>query len=737
MAIQLRPYQAEAIQSVQSDWEQVRSTLLIMATGCGKTESFLGVLSEERRRCIEQGHPFRALIIAHTTELVTQPRDRIALNWRGKLPVPGIVQASLNECDAEIVVATVQTLDARRVSKQFPTFSHSEKTRGEQRFIEADTADKNLKLFDEFGDPIKVKVPKGYEAAVDPRNCYYVYTNGAPVMTDSFERANFENYLPYAGRYEPKHDENDFVNVQAIATGRRLRAVLEEDLGYWKFVYEDTGKPYTVPESKAHPLRQFKRLREILKHGKITHLVIDEAHHAPAASYRRVIRSLTAANPDLRILGVTATPERSDEIKMSAVFDSVAYRIDLFRAIYLLRCLCKYERVGVALPVDASSVMNRSSRKDDFTQSELAELGEILSQSDALHIVVDTWEQEAGDRRSIFYTATVDHARALCEIFQERGHAAAWVSGETPKDERESIVKRFRSGDLQVLTNCSVFSEGVDVPEIACVGMVRPTKSKTFYTQCAGRGLRNHPTKDALNPPCLIIDFVPQNNPQDLRMASDILGNRNEQIAQVRKAKEESAEPEIIEMLNEMESSLIQGEIIDVLAEGRQKRDVVIKRFDFFQSESPLDWFVDSTMATASIAKNHTMAVVSPQLDRLETAQELIQSGNWKPEWDDHLDRLRSYQLYAINGRLEMIQTYPDWEDAKKAAQVYADEFSDKHIGHASAGWRERPPSSAQLQRAREAGVENPERFNRAGDLSKAIAHTEAQTALKRAKVIK
>lgn len=739
MAIKLRPYQIEFVQAVLREWETVRATLGIMATGCGKSEAAFGVLAEERKRCIEAGQPFRAIWLGHTSELITQPRDRIQLNWRGVLPVPGIVQAAMNEADAEIICATVQTLDARRVGKRFPVFSKGQQTKGEQKFIEADTADRDLQLFDEYGNSIFVDVPKQYELAIDPNKCRFIYKGGAPVLTDTLEPATFANYQPFAGRYEPKHDSDDFTSVEAIATDRRL-VFSCNDLGYWSISYVDSGEPYLVPESKLHPLRQFKRLREILEHGRITHLVIDEAHHAPADSYRRIIRALTAVNPDLRILGVTATPERSDEQKMGVVFDSIAYRIDLFKAIYLLRCLCKYERLGFALPVDASKITGQSTT-DDFTSKELAELGEIMSAHDALHIVVDKWEEHGSDRRSIFYTPTVAHATALCDVFLQRGHAAAWVSGETPKAERDDIVKKFRSGQLQVLTNCAVFAEGVDVPEISFVGMLSSTKSRTRYTQCAGRGLRNHPTKDMLDPPCIIADFTPQNSPKDLRIAGDILGTEAEQLAQVRKAKKEAQEhldDQLVEILNEMESGLIQGQIVDVMAE-RQNRDIVVKRFDFFQTESPLDWSVNGVLATASVAANHVIAVISPQLDRLESAQELIKSGQWNEQWDDMLDRVRSYQLWAINGSAKLVQIYSDWEDAKRAAQIYADEHTDKKLAHASAKWREKHPSvyPKVINLARRLKVGNIEQYERVGDLSKAISYKIAESALRKAKVIK
>ena len=117
-------------------------------------------------------------------------------------------------------------------------------------------------------------------------------------------------------------------------------------------------------------------------------------------------------------------------------------------------------------------------------------------------MAVKAWLEQGASKRTIAFCASVEHAQHLSEDFQALGIAAAMVDGKT-KD-RDQLLARFRSGEIRVLANYGVLTEGFDDPEVACILMARPTTSALVYTQCVGRGLRTAPDKNA----CTVIDIV-------------------------------------------------------------------------------------------------------------------------------------------------------------------------------------------------------------------------------------
>jgi superfamily II DNA or RNA helicase len=107
-------------------------------------------------------------------------------------------------------------------------------------------------------------------------------------------------------------------------------------------------------------------------------------------------------------------------------------------------------------------------------------------------------------RRALAFCVDVAHSVALSEAFTSSGIRSAAVYGDMDKDDRRNILRQFEAGELQVVTNCNLLTEGYDHPEVACILMARPTQSLTLYTQCIGRGTRLHPGKQD----CLVIDYT-------------------------------------------------------------------------------------------------------------------------------------------------------------------------------------------------------------------------------------
>lgn len=210
-------------------------------------------------------------------------------------------------------------------------------------------------------------------------------------------------------------------------------------------------------------------------------VIVDEAHHANAASYRAILAWFESA----LVLGVTATPKRGDGLALGDVFQSVAYRYPLQRAIadgYLVPIIAR--RVFV----EAINLAGVRDRAKDLATDELAQA--MATDEAVLGVVLPTLEL-VGDRRAIVFAVDVAHARALTVAICERKPGAARVAhGELSAEEREGLLVDFRRGRFQFLVNCALYTEGFDEPSVQAVVCARPTKSWALYTQMVGRGTR-------------------------------------------------------------------------------------------------------------------------------------------------------------------------------------------------------------------------------------------------------
>lgn len=206
-------------------------------------------------------------------------------------------------------------------------------------------------------------------------------------------------------------------------------------------------------------------------------LIIDEAHHAVAASYCRVMDHFKQ-NPDLRVLGVTATPDRLDEKALGRVFESAAYVYEVLDAIddgYLVPI--RQRTVSVA-GLDFSGVKTVAG---DFNQKDLNALMEFEQN---LHAVADPIVRLSRWNRTLIFAAGVRHAERLAEILnRHRAGSARFVCGATPKDERQQVLRDYREDRFQHLVSVGVFTEGFDDPGIGMVAIARPTKSRALYAQ--------------------------------------------------------------------------------------------------------------------------------------------------------------------------------------------------------------------------------------------------------------
>lgn len=273
---------------------------------------------------------------------------------------------------------------------------------------------------------------------------------------------------------------------------------------------KDYDRQLTV--ATVQTLGRPKHLAQLLSHGTVDYLITDEAHHAVSPTYLRVRDGLRAANPELRHLGVTATPQRGDGLALANGFTDTAFTVtiaDLVRSGHLV----KPSWYAISTQIDLAGV---KSQAGDFQTTQLAER---FDTDQCRKVVVATHKEYASDRPAIAFTVSVAGAYALADAFRAAGFTAMAADGTTDKQVRRQILADFRAGKFQILINCGLWTEGLDVPEIACIHLARPTKSDGLYIQMVGRGLRPVPGKTD----CLILDYVPV-DARNVAMLGDILG---------------------------------------------------------------------------------------------------------------------------------------------------------------------------------------------------------------------
>jgi hypothetical protein len=233
---------------------------------------------------------------------------------------------------------------------------------------------------------------------------------------------------------------------------------------------DDVGAPVVV--ASVQTLARARRLARLPR--RFDTVVIDEAHHASAASCRRVVEHVA---PSPLILGVTATPQRSDRQQLGDVWQQVVYQrgsAELIRAGYL----ADVRGVRVGLQANLDDVVQSAG---DFQADAL---GAALEDASAPRHVLAAYCEHAAGRKALVFVPTVALAHHMARMFQDAGIAAEALAGTTPAERRRAILDRLRAGDTRVCVNVAVLSEGFDEPSVDCVIVATPTRSQVKYIQC-------------------------------------------------------------------------------------------------------------------------------------------------------------------------------------------------------------------------------------------------------------
>lgn len=231
-------------------------------------------------------------------------------------------------------------------------------------------------------------------------------------------------------------------------------------------------------------------------------ILVDEAHHIVAPGYMRTLEHFglsTARASSPALVGVSATLSRFDGLRLGAAIDHIVYHKDYIDMIGE-KWLSDVRFTTVQSKADISGV--KKSANGDFQPGELSKK---VNTEEINLITVRSWLAKAEKRKStLVFCVDLAHVAGLTNTFRNHGIDAQFVTGDTPKLERSARLDAFKRGEFPVLVNCGVFTEGTDIPNIDCVLLARPTKSRNLLVQMIGRGMRLHHSKEY----CHMIDMV-------------------------------------------------------------------------------------------------------------------------------------------------------------------------------------------------------------------------------------
>lgn len=217
---------------------------------------------------------------------------------------------------------------------------------------------------------------------------------------------------------------------------------------------------------------------------KFDFIIVDEAHHTLADSYKHLFDMF----PEAKKLGVTATPWRMNHESFTSVYQTLVTtpQVKWFIQNHLLT---DFDYVSIKPDSDIQKLVN---------SIDIATTGDFIN--DALSAAFDnqrirarlfeSFRKYAKDRKGIVYAINRQHARNIAELYSTQGYAAVSIDCDTPKEERELLIRKFKEGSIQVLVNVELFTEGFDCPDVSFIQLARPTRSLAIYLQQAGRGLR-------------------------------------------------------------------------------------------------------------------------------------------------------------------------------------------------------------------------------------------------------
>jgi superfamily II DNA or RNA helicase len=298
--------------------------------------------------------------------------------------------------------------------------------------------------------------------------------------------------------------------VRLMAASAQVR---RGGIGIVKAEADDTDAQVVV--ASIQTLARARRRDRLAASPPFDLVVVDEAHHAAADSYGAALAAVRAGEPDGPLLiGVTATPDRGDGKGLDDLFDQIVASFDILwgiRAGYL----CDVR--GLRIVVEHLDLSGVKVRRGDYDQGQA---GQAMEDAGAPEQIVRAWLEHAPGRRTLVFTPTVALAHQVADEFNLSGVHAQAIDASTPLGDRRRALAAYATGEIEVLANCGVLTEGYDEPRTDCIVVARPTKSRALYAQMIGRGTRKHPDKGDL----LVLDTVGATRMHSLVTVPSLMG---------------------------------------------------------------------------------------------------------------------------------------------------------------------------------------------------------------------
>jgi DNA repair protein RadD len=216
-------------------------------------------------------------------------------------------------------------------------------------------------------------------------------------------------------------------------------------------------------------------------------IIIDEAHRSVSSSYMRLL----GACPDAIVIGLTATPQRTDGRGLGEIYNDLV-EVEPMRWLMDNGFLCDYKLIAPPSSLDMSGVKTKMGDYD------IAETEKAIDRPSITGDAIKVYRQYVDGKRCMVFCVTIKHSQHVCDQYNAAGIPAEHIDGTHSDAEREGALSRFRSGQTLILTTVQLAIEGLDIPAVEAVQLLRPTKSVIVYLQIIGRGLRPEPGKTHL-----------------------------------------------------------------------------------------------------------------------------------------------------------------------------------------------------------------------------------------------
>ena len=461
-----------------------------------------------------------------------------------------------------------------------------------------------------------------------------------------------------------------------------------------------------VVVASVQSLRRAARRDQI---RNVSLIIVDECHHATARTYRDILDHYGAFDGRTLAVGFTATLERGDGGPLGEIWEDVAYARDIS---WMVRQGYLIPPRGKMIQVPDLDLARVRTTRNDYREGDL---GEALTDSLAPELVAKAYVEHAGDRPGIAFFPTVASAHIFRDAFLSQGVTCEVVHGAMGVEARRDVLSRFARGDIQVVANCMVLTEGFDSPRVGCIVVGRPTRSRPLYIQMVGRGLRIDPTRPYEEQDCLILDVVGTSAHMDLCSIADL------STKPIRKRPSNNGKT-LIELEDEFDREAAAGE------ERYYLGPVDVREFDPLAAKSRRKW-LRTTRGVPFVPAGRVGYVF---LVRGAT------SGTWDVAWCTSDSRTRYHTCgpdsrpaphcvcgNGCSGRAGDVTPFRglDMRAAMVAAEGVAQDMSDdprETLVVRNASWRRKPASDAQKRLADTLGITYP-RDVRSGELSDEI----------------